>query len=365
MEGGGKAVALGESAAFQRYNSTLYRAPYPGCGSFEHGTDQYWACAIRQLTTSLHHQWGLPGHKEGDTEPMVRTPMLECTVFFTPCLRYRRQLPVATEPLVGTCRMGPPEDPATVVDTQLRVLGVQGLRVADCSIIPLIPASHTMAPAYMIGEKVAKIIKQEWGNALTLSLTALGSLRLPARLGPVCTRSVTSDLVTRDPESRNLECLMAALYTRAYSTRMTNAGRVLFNDVCSLYHATHTGEHVGKGVSFVYPSFMVTKLSGLEFLLGVQTVCPRSLSFVLVSEPNPRVVSFLMDGLLYGAKIIEHSRRDYTRVEITEFKHTERGKFAVLEASIVFWQGLGVSILFYMSMLLLRRVVVHSGKMQH
>nr|CAD7572698.1 unnamed protein product [Timema californicum] len=115
------AVALGESAAFQRYNSTLYRAPYPGCGSFEHGTDQYWACAIRQLTTSLHHQ-------------------------------------------VGTCRMGPPEDPATVVDPQLRVLGVQGLRVADCSIIPLIPASHTMAPAYMIGEKVAKIIKQEWGK---------------------------------------------------------------------------------------------------------------------------------------------------------------------------------------------------------
>nr|CAD7414269.1 unnamed protein product [Timema poppensis] len=32
----------------------------------------------------------------------------------------------------------------------------------------------------------------------------------------------------------------------------------------------------------------------------------------LVSEPNPRVVSILMDGLLYGAKLIEHSRRDYT-----------------------------------------------------
>nr|CAD7399488.1 unnamed protein product [Timema poppensis] len=80
----------------------------------------------------------------------------------------------------------------------------------------------------------------------------------------------------------------------------------------------------------------------------------------LVSEPNPRVVSFLMDGLLYGAKLIEHSRWAYTRVGITEFKHTERGKCAVLEtleASVVFWQGLGVSILFYMSMLLLRRVV--------
>nr|CAD7449762.1 unnamed protein product [Timema bartmani] len=121
VEGVKMAVAVGESAAFQRYNSTLYRAPCPGCESFEHGTDEYWACAIRQLTTSLHHQ-------------------------------------------VGTCRMGPPEDPATVVDARLRVLGVQGLRVADCSIIPLIPASHTMAPAYMIGEKVAKLIKQEWGK---------------------------------------------------------------------------------------------------------------------------------------------------------------------------------------------------------
>nr|CAD7259769.1 unnamed protein product [Timema shepardi] len=63
-------------------------------------------------------------------------------------------------------------------------------------------------------------------------------------------------------------------------------------------------------------------------------VCPRSPSFVLVSEPNPRVVSFLMDGLLYGVTLIEHSRRDYTRVEITEFKHTERGKCAWQDAEL-------------------------------
>nr|CAD7265634.1 unnamed protein product [Timema shepardi] len=45
-----------------------------------------------------------------------------------------------------------------------------------------------------------------------------------------------------------------------------------------------------------------------------------------MSEPNPRVVSILMNSLLYGAKLIEHSRRNYTRVGITEFKHMERGE---------------------------------------
>nr|CAD7570916.1 unnamed protein product [Timema californicum] len=45
-----------------------------------------------------------------------------------------------------------------------------------------------------------------------------------------------------------------------------------------------------------------------------------------MSEPNPRVVSIMMNSLLYGAKLIEHSRRNYTRVGITEFKHAERGE---------------------------------------
>nr|CAD7195929.1 unnamed protein product [Timema douglasi] len=68
-------------------------------------------------------------------------------------------------------------------------------------------------------------------------------------------------------------------------------------------------------------------VSGINvYVLIFVKVCPRSLSFVLVSKPNPRVVSFLTYGLLYGAKLIEHSRQDYTRVEITEFKHTERGE---------------------------------------
>ena len=56
----------------------------------------------------------------------------------------------------GTCKMG--SDPEAVVDHKLRVHGIQGLRVADCSIMPEIVSGNTNAPAIMIGENCAKII---------------------------------------------------------------------------------------------------------------------------------------------------------------------------------------------------------------
>lgn len=57
---------------------------------------------------------------------------------------------------VGTCRMG--EDPAAVLDPQLRVRGVDGLRVCDCSIMPRIVSAGTNAAAIMIGERAADFI---------------------------------------------------------------------------------------------------------------------------------------------------------------------------------------------------------------
>lgn len=59
---------------------------------------------------------------------------------------------------VGTCKMGPASDPMAVVDPQLRVHGVEGLRVADASIMPNLIGGNTSAPAMMIGERAAHFI---------------------------------------------------------------------------------------------------------------------------------------------------------------------------------------------------------------
>jgi choline dehydrogenase len=55
----------------------------------------------------------------------------------------------------GTCRMGRADDPMSVVDPQCRVIGVQGLRVADSSIFPRITNGNLNAPSIMVGEKAS------------------------------------------------------------------------------------------------------------------------------------------------------------------------------------------------------------------
>jgi choline dehydrogenase len=60
---------------------------------------------------------------------------------------------------VGTCKMGPDSDGMAVVDAQLRVKGIEGLRVADASIMPKIIGGNTNAPSIMIGEKCADLIR--------------------------------------------------------------------------------------------------------------------------------------------------------------------------------------------------------------
>ena len=57
---------------------------------------------------------------------------------------------------VGTCKMG--SDPMAVVDNELRVHGIDGLRVADASIMPTLTSGNTNAPCIMIGEKCAAMV---------------------------------------------------------------------------------------------------------------------------------------------------------------------------------------------------------------
>jgi len=71
-------------------------------------------------------------------------------------LAYCRQRGRSNHHAAGSCKMG--IDDMAVVDPRLRVRGIDGLRVADASIMPTIVSGNTHAPAMMIGEKAADLV---------------------------------------------------------------------------------------------------------------------------------------------------------------------------------------------------------------
>uniref|UniRef100_A0AAG5CRQ2 Glucose-methanol-choline oxidoreductase N-terminal domain-containing protein n=1 Tax=Anopheles atroparvus TaxID=41427 RepID=A0AAG5CRQ2_ANOAO len=109
---------LGTRAA-RSFGTKLYDLPLPNCAHHPFGSDDYWRCAIRTQTTSIHHQ-------------------------------------------MATCKMGPAGDPEAVVSSTLKVHGIERLRVADVGVIPYPTSGHPAATAYMIGEKLADLIREEW-----------------------------------------------------------------------------------------------------------------------------------------------------------------------------------------------------------
>lgn len=112
-------ILLGESKPFQKYGAELHLPNYPTCTNNPAGSEQYWECALRTLATTQNHQ-------------------------------------------MGTCKMGPTNDPDAVVDAELKVYGIKGLRVVDSSIIPRPISAHTNIASLMIAEKAADLIKNSW-----------------------------------------------------------------------------------------------------------------------------------------------------------------------------------------------------------
>ncbi|XP_063988381.1 glucose dehydrogenase [FAD, quinone]-like [Diachasmimorpha longicaudata] len=121
VEGIKQSIAISKSKAFQRYGTRLHEIKIPGCENLEFNSDDYWQCAVKYLTIPYLHE-------------------------------------------VGTAKMGPSTDPTAVVDPELRVYGIKGLRVIDASIMPEEPVGHLMATIYMIAEKGADMIKRTWST---------------------------------------------------------------------------------------------------------------------------------------------------------------------------------------------------------
>jgi choline dehydrogenase len=126
------------------------------------------APAIRfNFLSSEHDRVGLLAAVRKGRELMATSPLKEVTgeeiapgaklQSDAELLHWIRNNAETTYHPVGTCKMG--SDPMAVVDRELRVHGIDGLRVADASIMPTLTSGNTNAPSIMIGEKCAEMVQ--------------------------------------------------------------------------------------------------------------------------------------------------------------------------------------------------------------
>ncbi len=104
---------------------------------------------VRQPTLAKYHpEEILPGPRvrDDDEAALVRAAGDIGTTIFHP---------------VGTAKMGLPSDPSAVVDARLRLIGIEGLRVIDASVMPVITSGNTNSPTVMIAEKGAAMIRED------------------------------------------------------------------------------------------------------------------------------------------------------------------------------------------------------------
>jgi len=75
---------------------------------------------------------------------------------------YIRNTGIPTEHVVGTASMTSADAGHGVVNPDLLVKGVTGLRIADASVLPFVPAGHTQVPVYILAERASALIKEKW-----------------------------------------------------------------------------------------------------------------------------------------------------------------------------------------------------------